>query len=183
MLIWLFLLFTIVPVIEIALLIKLGGWLGVLPTVAMVVGTGALGAWLARQQGLKALRAVQSEMASGRMPADALLEGILVLLGAVLLITPGVLTDLMGLALLIPPIRRVVCVLLRAWAMKRVRMVTISPGGIGVGFGDPGGPGGPRAGSPAGTFTPHTVLEGEVVRRTEPPMDAEHRERPPGSSS
>ncbi|MBI5368227.1 MAG: FxsA family protein [Planctomycetes bacterium] len=168
---WLFALFTLVPIVELSLLIQIGGRLGVLPTLALVFGTGALGAWMARRQGLRALHAVQADLTAGRMPAESLLDGILILLGAVLLITPGVLTDALGLALLVPPVRQVFRVFLRAWAAQRIHVVTFGPGG------SPSGRATPRA-----TPTPHTILEAEVIRPPEPPRDAVPRDPPvPGA--
>ncbi len=102
----LFLLFTLVPLVELFLLIEIGRLIGPLPTVALVVTTGALGAWLARSQGLATLRRVQSEWSAGRMPAEALLEGLLILIAGAVLLTPGLLTDLFGFFLLVPAGRR-----------------------------------------------------------------------------
>lgn len=98
----LFLLFTLVPLVELGLLIKIGNFVGVLPTIALVVFTGALGAWLARSQGLKTLHRVQQEWAGGQIPTDALLDGMLILVAGAVLLTPGLLTDLAGFFLLTP---------------------------------------------------------------------------------
>jgi UPF0716 protein FxsA len=103
----LFLLFTIVPIVELALLIQVGRWIGTLPTIGFVVATAALGAWLARREGLRAWRRVRSELASGQMPASPMLNGLAVFFGGTLLLTPGVLTDFLGLALLAPPTRAI----------------------------------------------------------------------------
>jgi UPF0716 protein FxsA len=104
----LLLLFTIVPLVELYLLITIGGVIGVVPTIAIVVGTGVLGAWLARQQGLAVLRRIQDEMAAGRLPTDALIDGLLVLVAAGMLLTPGLLTDTAGFLLLVPGSRAMV---------------------------------------------------------------------------
>jgi len=101
----LFLLFTIVPLVELVLLIKIGGVIGVAPTIAIVIGTGVLGAWLARWQGLAVLRRIGDEMAAGRLPTDALIDGLLVLVAAAMLLTPGFLTDSAGFLLLVPGTR------------------------------------------------------------------------------
>jgi UPF0716 protein FxsA len=102
------LLFVIVPVLELVLLIRLGQWIGLLPTLALVLTTGLAGAWLARAEGLRVLWAFRSELASGRLPEQALQDGIAVLVGGAFLLTPGILTDLTGLALLLPPTRRLI---------------------------------------------------------------------------
>lgn len=101
----LFLLFTLVPILELALLIRIGQWIGTLPTLAIVVATGLAGAWLARREGTRAWRDVRQALAAGGLPGDALLHAFAVFLGGALLLTPGVLTDLVGLLLLVPPSR------------------------------------------------------------------------------
>ena len=98
----LLLLFTLVPLVELWILIELGRLTGVLPTVALVLTTGVLGAWLARSQGLATFARVRSEMAAGRMPATALVDGLLILVAGAVLLTPGLLTDLAGFFLLVP---------------------------------------------------------------------------------
>lgn len=105
--------FVIVPLVELALLLQVGQRIGLGPTVALVVATGIGGAALARQQGLRALRAVQEDLAAGRLPGDALVDGLAVLVGGALLLTPGILTDLAGFSLVLPFSRR--------WLRSRIR--------------------------------------------------------------
>jgi UPF0716 protein FxsA len=107
------LLFVIVPILELVLLIELGQAVGLLPTLALVLFTGVTGAWLARAEGLRVLFEFQRELGSGRLPGQAMLDGISVLVGGALLLTPGVLTDVVGFSLLFPPTRR--------WMQRRVR--------------------------------------------------------------
>lgn len=102
----LLLLFIVVPVVELALLIQLGKVVGLLPTLALIVLTGALGAFLARRQGLAVIGQVQKEMAGGRIPAGAVVDGVIILLAAAVLMTPGVLTDACGFLCLVPAFRR-----------------------------------------------------------------------------
>ncbi|MCJ7755507.1 MAG: FxsA family protein, partial [Thermoanaerobaculales bacterium] len=116
----LLLLFTIVPLIELYLLIKIGGVIGVVPTIAIVIGTGVLGAWLARWQGLAVLRRISDEMAAGRLPTDALIDGLLILVAAAVLLTPGLLTDSLGFVLLVPASRALVRKVVAAAIAKRV---------------------------------------------------------------
>ena len=111
----LFLLFTLVPLVELFLLIKLGTVIGAWPTVMIVIGTGVVGAYLARQQGFRVWMRIQREMQMGHFPADELLDGLLVFGAGVLLITPGVLTDLLGIFTLIPVTREIV----RTWIKRR----------------------------------------------------------------
>jgi len=101
----LLLLFTLVPLVELFLLIEIGRRIGGLPTIALVLLTGALGALLAKREGARTLGRLRSDLASGRMPADPLLNGAAILIGGAVLITPGILTDLLGFALLIPQTR------------------------------------------------------------------------------
>ena len=98
-------LFTVVPLVELYLLMWLGRLMGFWPTVALVLGTGILGASLAKAEGLRVLGNWQRDMAEGRMPKDGAIDGLLIFVGGIFLITPGVLTDAFGLAMLIPPIR------------------------------------------------------------------------------
>lgn len=98
----LILLFITVPILEMAILIQLGEWLGLLPTLALVVLTGIAGATLARRQGLRVLLRIRAELAAGRMPVDKLVDGLLIFGAGVLLLTPGLLTDVVGLAVLLP---------------------------------------------------------------------------------
>ncbi len=104
----LLLLFTVVPLVELALLLEIGQLVGLPATLALVFGTGVLGAWLARREGLRALTRVQKETAAGRLPADALLDGLLILIAGAVLLTPGLLTDVAGFLLLIPATRQAV---------------------------------------------------------------------------
>lgn len=99
------LLFIIVPLIEIALFIQVGGAVGVLPTVALVVFTAVLGVGLLRWQGVGTLNRARSRMQAGEMPAREMVEGMMLLVAAVLLLTPGFFTDAVGFTLLIPASR------------------------------------------------------------------------------
>jgi UPF0716 protein FxsA len=124
MLFYLFLLFTVVPLVELTLLIWLGGqtvwWLPVL----LVIADGIAGALLWRWQGIRTLVRIREEMAAGRMPADALVDGLLIFLAGAFLITPGMITDVVGFALLIPPIRAVVKRYATAWFVRHVEVRT-----------------------------------------------------------
>lgn len=84
------------------LLIKVGQWIGALNTVGLVVLTGILGATMARFQGLSVLGKIQRELAIGQMPSESLFDGVLIFIGGILLLTPGILTDALGFFLLVP---------------------------------------------------------------------------------
>jgi UPF0716 protein FxsA len=101
----LFLLFVFIPIIEITVLIQVGNLLGLWPTVAIVIITAWLGANKVKQQGVATLASVQTKMAQGQMPSDEIVTGLMLLVAGVLLITPGFVTDIFGLALLIPSAR------------------------------------------------------------------------------
>jgi UPF0716 protein FxsA len=101
-----FLALFLLPFLEIYVLITVGGMIGFLPTVLLVLGLSLFGAYLLRQQGLAALFKAQGALASGRMPLDAMVDGAGLTLAAGLLVTPGLITDAMGFALLIPQVRR-----------------------------------------------------------------------------
>ncbi len=115
MLLKLLALFTIIPLVELALLIPLGMQIGVWPTIGLVVATALLGAFLAKHEGARALASIKSELAEGKLPADSILDGLAILIAGVFLVTPGVLTDVVAIFLLIPVARAPV----RAIARKR----------------------------------------------------------------
>jgi len=102
----LLLLFIIVPIIELALLIQLGRWVGLWPTLAVIATTGVLGAALAGREGLRAWHAFQLDVYQGRVPGRAILDGLSIFVGGALLLTPGLVTDALGFALLLRPSRR-----------------------------------------------------------------------------
>src|SRR5688572_31630783 len=121
MLLFLALIFIVLPIAELFVLFKLGQSFGVLATVALVLGTGFAGAALAKAQGMKTLRAMQREMAAGRVPSRELMDGLAVLVGGALLLTPGLITDAIGLTLLFPPTRRVLQVFVRKWLERQFK--------------------------------------------------------------
>lgn len=153
----LLLLFITIPFLELYLLLELGRRVGALPTIALTIATGVLGAALARAQGFAALRRIQRDSASGQLPAGALLEGALILVAGVLLLTPGVLTDLTGLLLLFPPARALVARGLARWASGRLRVAHGPfPAGPFAGGPLPGGP------LPGGRFPEGGARPGDV---------------------
>jgi UPF0716 protein FxsA len=101
----LFLAFTLIPFLEIYLLIKIGSHIGAFNTVIIVILTGFLGALLARYQGLQTLLRVRESLHRGEIPASEMLDALLILLAGIVLLTPGFLTDIAGLILLIPRAR------------------------------------------------------------------------------
>lgn len=133
------LLFVVVPLLELILLIQVGQVVGLPATILLVLATGVAGAALARREGLRTLTALQGELGRGALPGQSLLDGLAVLVGGAFLLTPGILTDVAGFLLLLPPSRRWV----QRWVRKRIekgledgslRVMTSGP----VGFGGPG---------------------------------------------
>ncbi|MBE86844.1 MAG: membrane protein FxsA [Verrucomicrobiales bacterium] len=104
----LLILFIIVPLVELYLLAIVGSRVGLPATILLVVLTGAWGAYLAKSQGLSILAKIQFETSAGRVPTAELLDGLLVLIGGVVLLTPGLLTDLVGFLLMVPSFRAII---------------------------------------------------------------------------
>ncbi len=102
----LFALFIIIPIIEITVLMQVGELIGAWPTVAIVIISAWLGAKYVRQQGIATLQSVQTKMAQGEMPSSEIVTGLMLLVAGVLLVTPGFVTDIFGLSLLVPSVRR-----------------------------------------------------------------------------
>jgi UPF0716 protein FxsA len=120
----LILLFTVLPLIELVILIEIGTRIGAFGTVLVVIATAIIGASLARIQGLNTIRRIQKSLSEGRLPAEELLDGFLIFAAGVLLIAPGFLTDISGFLFLIPVSRNRI----KLW-LKRKMNQWISRGG------------------------------------------------------
>jgi UPF0716 protein FxsA len=121
MLLRLFLVFTLVPIIEIWLLIQVGHVIGPLPTVVTLLLISMIGAWLARSQGFRTIVAIRDELAMGRIPAAHFLDGALILAGGILLLTPGFFTDFAGIFFLFPATRTLLKRWLGSWLEQKLR--------------------------------------------------------------
>ncbi|MBU2936157.1 MULTISPECIES: FxsA family protein [Pacificibacter] len=130
---WLFALFVAVPVIEIALFIQVGGFIGLFPTLAIVVLTAFLGTYLVKQQGAIALSQLRSSFGELRDPSEPLAHGAMILFSGAMLLTPGFFTDAVGFLLLIPAFRTRLFVELQ----KRIKVQSFTMGG-GMGGGNAG---------------------------------------------
>ncbi len=117
------LVFILVPVIEFRILWSLSESIGIIQTLALIVLTGIVGAYLARSQGIKVLNSIKDDLEAGTMPADSILSAALVLIGGILLITPGIMTDAFGFCLLIPPFRSVLALLLKKYIQANFNIV------------------------------------------------------------
>jgi UPF0716 protein FxsA len=114
--------FIIIPILEIYLLIKVGSIIGGLTTILLVIVTAIIGTHLLRSQGIATLQKVQTTLQQGQMPTEALLEGIFIILGGALLLTPGFFTDAVGFICLIPILRQS----LVSWLRKRIQLTPSS---------------------------------------------------------
>lgn len=119
---WLFLILLLVPIIEIALFIQVGGILGLWPTLLIVILTAIIGTVLLRSQGIATIKHLQYNLSQRQSPITTILNGILILISGVVLLTPGFFTDTVGFLLLIPPIRNLII----KWATHKFSISTQS---------------------------------------------------------
>lgn len=126
----LLLLFVAVPIIELSLLIRIGDYIGFWPTVGIILLTGTAGSFFARREGFSVWRRLNERLAKGQLPGQEMMDGVLILLAGALLITPGVLTDVVGFLALLPPSRR----LIGSYVQKRLGQ-SIKTGNVRVNFG------------------------------------------------
>lgn len=121
MFIKLLILFTLVPIIELYVLIEAGRQIGVSATIGMIFLTGIAGAYLARSQGFNLINRIQTDLNQGRIPAEEMMDGAMILAGGLLLLTPGFCTDLFGFCLLTPVTRQFLKVWLKKWLDLKIR--------------------------------------------------------------
>lgn len=156
---YLFLLFILMPIVEIAVLIQVGGSIGLFPTLLIIIGTAILGTYLLRQQGLATLTKAQQRMSSGQLPAEQIMEGVMLLIGGVLLLTPGFVTDAFGFCCLFPVTRQ--------WMARRMASRSVigvwggMGGGAGVGMNSSAGDSSAGTGRPQPSRSPG--VEGDVI--------------------
>jgi len=179
------------PLLELALLIKLGQWLGFWLTVLVIVGTAVLGSLVVREQGMGVLRRMMASAAEGKPPVEPVVEGTLLFLAGGLLISPGPIGDSLGLLLLVPPLRLLVARWLLAWIARSGNVFTYDVRT--ERWGEPEGqdrPGPGQQGSRSDAAAPHgsrrrgsggIVIEGEYERLGEETVDPHRspRDRPP----
>jgi len=114
-------LFVLVPIIELFILLEVGKNIGVIFTIAIVIFTGVFGAYLVKTQGFNLLFSIKTKINSGVIPTDSLIEGLLVLIGGTFLITPGLITDIIGFLLIIPQSRIFIFKYAKRWIMHKIR--------------------------------------------------------------
>jgi UPF0716 protein FxsA len=129
----LFLLFTIIPATELWLLFKVGENIGLLETIYLIILTGIIGAAMAKREGLKVILELQNSLQKGISPGTKIIEGLLVLVGGLLLITPGILTDIFGFSLIFPLTRKALAPLIQIAATKNLK--NTSSNGFHMNFG------------------------------------------------
>jgi len=139
-----FFLFVIIPLVELYLLTRISGIVGLPGTIALVVVTGILGSRLARSQGIHVWAKIQEQLKNGKLPAAEMVDALMVLVAGVLLVTPGALTDFVGLSFLLPPIRSLARPALIRWLKGKLK-VGVS-GASGFGYTQPGRTRGPGFG-------------------------------------
>ena len=118
----LFLLFTLVSILELAVIIEVGSRLGVMVTILLILFTAVFGAYFAQTQGWQILIRLQTELNAGQLPSNTLIEGLLILIGGVLLLTPGFITDTLGFLLILPPTRKRFREKLKAYFRNRLNV-------------------------------------------------------------
>ena len=168
-----FLLFVVLPLVELLLLTRVSGVIGFNATVLLVIATGLVGGKLARSQGRKAWQKVQEALANGRIPTGEGLDAVLVLVAGILLVTPGVLTDGLGVLLLLPPFRALLKPTLMDWLKRKVRVV---PGGTGTGRPGSNHPGSGDSGERTGAAS-YSSTSGGAERGAYDPFRARERGR------
>lgn len=136
----LIILFIVVPILELYVIIQVGQLIGVLPTLILLLADALLGSWLLKHEGRGAWRRFNEAMAARRFPGREVADGVLIVIGGTLLLTPGFLTDIVGLLLLLPPTRAIARRVLKRLTVGRFAVVSVGSGGPGP-FRPPGGPG------------------------------------------
>ncbi len=124
----LFFLFALIPVIELAILIKVGSHIGVGYTLLLVISTAVVGAYLVRLEGFNIMQRFQRNMSEGVFPAEEIFDGAMVLVSGALLLTPGLMTDVTGFLLVFPPSRRIIKGYLKTIVKSKTQTITIDPG-------------------------------------------------------
>ena len=117
--------FFVVPLVELAVIIKVGAEIGVLNTVGLLILSSIVGGWLMKREGLGVIRRIQGSVAAGRVPGAELVDAFLILFGGALMLAPGFLTDLTGMALLLPPVRALVRRTLRRRFAARAGIIDV----------------------------------------------------------
>jgi UPF0716 protein FxsA len=120
-----FLIFILLPILELYFLVILSSYIGVLETLAIIIITGVIGVYLMKRQGRSILGEIQNNLAIGKIPQDAMIEGLLILASGLLMITPGIFTDCTGFLLLFPPFRKGIVILIKKYFKNKFQVVNL----------------------------------------------------------
>ncbi len=166
----LFILFVVVPILEIAAFIQIGSLIGLMPTLGSIVLTAIIGAFLVRQQGFKVVNDARAQSARNEIPVTPVIHGVFILAAGLLLLTPGFVTDTIGFLFLVPPLRLLIAGKVWAWIKSNMDVTVLHPGHTG----------GPHAGlGPAENGEFNVVIDGEAVELEE--EESPDKRYPPGS--
>lgn len=119
--------FVVVPLVELYVIIQVGSAVGAMNVIGLLILVSIVGGWLMKQQGLGVIRRVQEQLHAGEVPGREIVDGFLILFGGALMLTPGFITDVLGMGLLLPPVRAVV----RSALARRFKVIAVNRGGIG----------------------------------------------------
>jgi UPF0716 protein FxsA len=172
----LLILFIVVPIAELYVIIQVGGWIGIWPTLALLFIDSVIGAMILRHEGRGAWRRFNEALAQGRFPGREVVDGLLIVVGGTLLLAPGFITDFVGLFFLIPPTRALVRALLKRFTIGRIAIVGL--GGSPFGRGGRQGPFG--SGGPGGRPSRDYDID---VTAEEEPIESDGERRLPGSGA
>jgi UPF0716 protein FxsA len=165
----LLLIFIVLPIAEIYVIVQVGQAIGILPTIALLIVDGFVGAALARSQGAAAWRRFNEAIAAGRPPTKEVLDGAMVIVGGAFLLAPGFITDVIGLVLLLPPTRALTRGFVTRVARRRTTIRVFGPPGGGAAGPRPGPGGGFGAGSPPARSYDYEGTAREVDETELPP--------------
>jgi UPF0716 protein FxsA len=166
--------FIAVPIVEIAVFIQVGGWIGLWPTLGLVVLTAIVGSIELRAQGLATVNKLRAQVDRGELPTQTLFDGVCLLFAGALLLTPGFVTDILGMLMFVPPFRRVLFQAVGPYVRKHAEARVYTSGGGPGGPRGPGGPGDPRGRRDDGVIDADYV---EVDDTDEGPNDPDRRIR------
>lgn len=110
----------LIPIVELWGLIKMGQWIGAFPTILLVILTAIIGGYLAKREGMRTYQLIMLQLRNGELPGEALLDGAVILIGGILLLTPGFFSDIVGLFFLIPYTRTYIKLFIRRWLSKQL---------------------------------------------------------------
>lgn len=168
-------LFLVVPIVELYVLVQVAQGIGTLQAIGLMIVISILGAWLVRAEGFAVMNRVRQQLAQLQVPGKEVVDGALILFAGALLLTPGFVTDGVGLFCLFPPTRAIARTAIMRRYKDRIQVSTqpgFGPGGFGAGFGTPGQPGRPGGQRPGGRpASPDDIIDVSGTDISDPPAD------------